>query len=248
MASVLIPTGFQLLGLGHLMTLFGTWAAALALGFLIVHVDQLDQRAMFGWAVALVSLCCLSYTGSLLFASVAIVATCTLTWRRRPVLAKRLAWVLVLAWSVSFLLYYIHWTLPFLRDSVPALLSGTGGGGGIDLLGRIGSQPGKLAYTLGSVLVPVVGLAGLSLADGSRRLLLYSWAGVLVGFAALDVFFNFLLKHHYFAYPAVAIGLGLALDWLHGKSSLSKVISVVFVVSLVWMGFREAIAVATGAY
>jgi hypothetical protein len=234
-------------GLGHLMTLFGTWAAALALGFVTVQSDGLRGRAVFTWAVALVSLCFLSYTGSLLFASITLVATCALWYRRDRVLSTRLASVVVIAWGVSFLLYYIHWTLPFVRETLPALLSG-GGDGGIDVLGRVWSQPRKLAYTFGSPLVPLVGLAGLTLVRGERRALLCSWGAILIAFSALDVLFNFLLKHHYFTCPAVAIGIGLALSWLHEKGWILRAISAIFVVSLVWMGLHEAIDVARGAY
>ena len=247
LAGVFIPTGFQLLGLGHLMTLFGTWAAALALGFLTIHLDALAERAVLVWATALVTLCFLSYTGSLLFASITLVATAALCYRRDRALSRRLATIVVIAWGAAFLLYYIHWTLPFVRDSLPALFS-SGGDGGIDVWARIASQPRKLAYTFGSAVVPLVGLAGLGLARGERRTLLLGWGSILVVFSGLDIFFNFLLKHHYFTFPAIAIGVGLMLGWLHEKSWILRAISALFVVSLVWMGFREALAVVRGAY
>ena len=245
-ASVFVPTGFQLLGLGHLMTLFGTWASTLALAFIVVKIDELRERAVFGWSLSLVSLCFVSYTGSLLFASLTLVA-CAVSHARYPELAKRLSSLIVVAWVVSFLLYYIHWTLPFVRDSLPALLWGSGSDTGIDVLARVSSQPGKLAYTFGSPLVPLIGLVGLSLARGAERgVLLYSWGGILVVFSALDVLFNFLLKHHYFTYPVIAVGLGLALGWLQEKGWLGRAITALFVVSLVWMGLQEAVAVAQG--
>ena len=103
-----------------------------------------------------------------------------------------------------------------------------------------------LAYTFGATLVPVIGLAGLSLARGERRVLLACWAGILVAFSGLDVLFNFLLKHHYFTYPVVAVGMGLALNWLHEKGWLGRAITALLVVSLVWMGLLEAVAVARG--
>ncbi len=245
-ASVFVPTGFQLLGIGHLMTLFGTWASTLALGFIVVKIDELRERAVFGWSLALVSLCFVSYTGSLLFASLTLVAACAVSYARYPELAKRLSSLIVVAWVVSFLLYYIHWTLPFVRDSLPALLWGSGSDTGIDVLARVSSQPGKLAYTFGSPLVPLIGLVGLSLARAERGVLLYSWGGILVVFSALDVLFNFLLKHHYFTYPVIAVGLGLALGWLQEKGWLGRAITALFVVSLVWMGLQEAVAVAKG--
>ena len=241
-ASVFVPTGFQLLDLGHLMTLFGTWASTLALAFIVVKIDELRERAVFGWSLALVSLCFVSYTGSLLFASLTLVAACAVSYARYPELAKRLSSLIVVAWVVSFLLYYIHWTLPFVRDSLPALLSSSGSDTGIDVLARVSSQPGKLAYTFGSPLVPLIGLVGLSLARAERGVLLYSWGGVLVVFSALDVLFNFLLKHHYFTYPVIAVGLGLALGWLQEKGWLGRAITTLFVVSLVWMGLQEAVA------
>ncbi|GMR24002.1 MAG: hypothetical protein BMS9Abin37_2488 [Acidobacteriota bacterium] len=245
-ASVFVPTGFQLLGLGHLMTLFGTWASTLALGFIVIHIDELRERAVYRWALALLSLCFVSYTGSLLFASLTLVAACVLFYARHAALAKRLASLIAIAWGVSFLLYYIHWSVPFVRDSLPELVSRSGAGGGIDLLARVSAQPGKLAYTFGAALVPLIGLAGLSRARGERRVVLACWAGILIAFSAFDVLFNFLLKHHYFTYPVIAVGIGLALGWLHEKGWLGRAITALFVVSLVWMGLQEAVAVAQG--
>jgi hypothetical protein len=109
------------------------------------------------------------------------------------------------------------------------------------------AQPRKLAYTFGTWLVPVVGLVGLTRArPREARVLLYGWGAVLAGFALLDVMFNFLLKHHYFTYPAIAIGLGLIFAWLSKKNLAGRVILALLVVSIVWMGFHEALSVARG--
>ena len=64
--------------------------------------------------------------------------------------------------------------------------------------------------------------------------------------AFLDAGFNFLLKHHYFTYPAIAVGLGLVLEWLSEKNFASRVILALLVVSIVWMGSQEALTVARG--
>ena len=246
LAAAFLPIGYQLLGLGHLMTLFGTWAGVLALGFVIVHVDRISERAMFWCATALWTLCCLSYTGSLLFASLAMIgAVSTFAWQRQLDLAKRLAALLLIAWGMSFVLYYIHWALPFVTESLPELLAGSGGG--VDVTARLAAQPRKLAYTFGTWLVPVVGLVGLTRARPCEaRVLLYSWGAILAGFAVLDLAFNFLLKHHYFAYPAIAVGLGLVFGWLYEKGLAARMILALFVVSIVWMGFHEALAAARG--
>lgn len=246
-ASVGLPTGFQLLGLGHLMTLFGTWASTLALGFLVIHTERASDKSVFAWSAGLLSLCFLSYTGSLLFASLALVGAGAWLHRQSPTLSKTLLQVVALAWGVSFLLYYIHWALPFVRDSLPSLLAGGGSDAGIDVWARVAGEPRKLAYTFGSAVVPVAGLVGLGLATRAERVLLGAWGAILVGFTALDVGFNFLLKHHYFTYPVIAIGLGLGLDWLHEKNWPARAILVVFVVFLMWVGAREALVVASGA-
>lgn len=246
LASAFGPTGLQLLGLGHLMTLFGTWASTLALGFIVIHAGSLSHRRVFAWALGLLSLCFLSYTGSLLFGSLALGVAAWWLHRSSPTLSKNLVRLVVLAWAVSFVLYYIHWTLPFVRDSLPSLLGGVGSDAGIDVWARVASEPRKLSYTFGSFIVPAAGVAGLALALRTRRVLLGSWGSILVVFTALDIGFNFLLKHHYFTYPVVAIGLGLGLDWIHEKRWPARAITVVLVVSLLWMGFREVMAVATG--
>jgi len=248
LAAAFLPIGYQLLGLGHLMTLFGTWASVLALGFTVVHVDRLSERAMFWCAAALWTLCCLSYTGSLLFASLAMIGAISMVaWRQQVDLAKRLAALLLIAWGMSFVLYYIHWALPFVTESLPELLTGSGSERDIDVMARLAAQPRKLAYTFGAWLVPVVGLVGLTRArPPEARALLYSWGAILVGFAFLDLGFNFLLKHHYFTYPAIAIGLGLLLEWLSRKNLASRMILGLLVVSIVWMGFQEALSAARG--
>ena len=248
LAAAFLPIGYQLLGLGHLMTLFGTWAGALALGFTVVHVDRLSERAMFWCATALWTLCCLSYTGSLLFASLAMIGAISIfAWRRQLDLGKRLAALLLIAWGMSFVLYYIHWALPFVTESLPELLTGFGSDLDIDVMARLATQPRKLAYTFGAWLIPVVGLLGVTRArPREARALLYSWGAILVGFAFLDSGFNFLLKHHYFTYPAIAVGLGLVLEWLSEKNFASRVILALLVVSIVWMGSQEALTVARG--
>ena len=248
LAAAFLPISYQLLGLGHLMTLFGTWAGVLALGFVIIHVDRLSERAMFWCGTMLWTLCCLSYTGSLLFASLAMMAAISIfAWQRQRALAKRLVALLLTAWGMSFVFYYIHWALPFVTESLPELLFGAGSDRGVDVTARLAAQPEKFAYTFGTWLVPILGLVGLTRARSrERRVVLYGWGAILAGFTVLDLAFNFLLKHHYFTYPAIAIGLGLVLAWLSKKELVGRVIFAILVVSIVWMGFHEALTVARG--
>jgi hypothetical protein len=241
------PTGAQLLGLGHLMTIFGAWAAAVGMGFLVIQEQNLSRRREWLIGMGLVTLCFLSYTGSLLFGSVTLVLAVLWLYRSEKELAMRLGALLLAGWGLALLLYYIHWVVPFVRDSLPTFLAGKSSGGAIDLASRMRLEPEKLSYTFGSWLVPVVGLLGLGFAQTRvRRVLLLCWGSVLVLFTVLDLFFNFLLKHHYFTLPAVAVGVGLALERLHGKRAWGGLIVGVFLVFLWVMGLAEAVRVAGG--
>ena len=242
-----LPTGFQLLGLGHLMTLFGCWAATLALGFIILVSDRLSERMIFVASLVLLSLCFLSYTGSLLFASLSLATAAVLLLRKEPHVAKRLGTLLISGWAVALVLYYGNWILPFLRETIPSLASG-GGSESIDFASRIAAQPEKLAYTFGSPLVLLTGLAGLYRLRGRDRVLLGSWALVIVAFGILDLAFNFLLKHHYYSYPAIAIGGALAFRWLEERGLWGRVVVGVFLVSICMVGLREAVSVSQGGF
>ncbi len=242
-----LPTGFQLLGLGHLMTLFGCWAATLALGFIILVSDRLSERMIFVASLVLLSLCFLSYTGSLLFASLSLATAAVLLLRKEPHVAKRLGTLLISGWAVALVLYYGNWILPFLRETIPSLASG-GGSESIDFASRIAAQPEKLAYTFGSPLVLLTGLAGLYRLRGRDRVLLGSWALVIVAFGILDLAFNFLLKHHYYSFPAIAIGVALAFRWLEERGLLGRVVVGVFLVSICMVGLREAVSVSQGGF
>jgi hypothetical protein len=242
-----LPTGCQLLGLGHLMTIFGLFSAALALGFAVIQAGRLTRRREWILALVLLTLCFLSYTGSLLFTSVSLAAASAVLFFHERELSKALGGLLLAGWALALLLYYGFWLLPFLRDSLPALVSGSSPDSGIDLKARLSLLPGKLDYTFGSWIVPALAAPALALAGTAvRRALLFSWALPLVAFSGLDLLFNFLLKHHYFSFPLVAVGAGLALGWLEKKSPRWRVLLGAFVVFLLVKGLREALFVARG--
>jgi hypothetical protein len=251
-AVALYPT-YLLLGLGHLMTLFGCLALSLALVYLAVRFEQLGERGAWWRAVALLTVCFLSYTASLLFGLFALAAALPWLWRARPPRARALATATLAAGGLAFALYYAAWTWPFLDESVPRLLAGGGGGSvpaaaAAEPLGaRLARLPGKLADSYGSALVPLAGLAGLLLLRRSpQRVLLWSWAAVLVVFSGLDVFFNFLLKHHYATMTPVALGLGLALDRLAGLRPRGGLLGAALLAFLLVLGVRVALDTALG--
>jgi hypothetical protein len=246
-AAAAFPTGWQLLGLGHLMTIFGTFGAATALGFVALLQTRLTQRREWLVALSLVTFAFLSYTGSLLFGSIALAFSSVALVPKEPRLAKSLGGLLLAGWGLALLLYYIHWVSPFFRDTLPQMLSGAGSDRSIDWAARLKLLPGKLDYTFGAFWVPLIGLLGLTRAEGRpRRLLLYGWAFTLPLVSGLDLVFNFLLKHHYFSFPAIAIGFGLALRRLEEKGSFWVAVFLLIVVYLLVTGLFGVWRLATG--
>lgn len=244
----LVP-GFQLLGLGHLMTILGVWSSTLALPWLMFHVDELVRFRVWLATAALFTFCFLSYTAALLFTGAVLVFVILVSIRTNRPRARSLFTMLVMASVCAFFLYYVHWTLPFLAQSVPKIMGGAGLGGAAaeatPILSRLALEPGKLSYSYGSILIPLAGVFGLFLLPRSfDRLVLLSWAGIVFFVSGVDLFFNFLLKHHYYVMAPVAIGLGTLMSRI--ESRFSRALPVWLTVAIVGLGLKTAIEVALG--
>lgn len=256
--------GFQLLGLGHLMALLGCATGAWALAFVAHHDLESGRRPVFVRLVLLLALGFLAYTATLLFLS-ASVAFLVAAWARQ---ARARARVLALAWLCAAVLafgaYYVNWALPFVRDSLPHLVAGARpvASAATDAarqapptppesraLGyRLAAQPGKLDYSFGTWLVPALGLLGLALAPRHRtRDVLLAWAVVLPAFIGMDLFFNLLLKHHYFTVVPLCTGAGLLLARLWGAGRAARVLAATLLAAYLALGMQCALDVATGA-
>ena len=248
LAAGLVPF-YQLLGLGHLMTILGCFAMAAAMGYLILRFDRLPQPWTWLTAVALLSFCFLAYTAGLLFAAFAVAAALPFVVRTEPSTARALAAVGLAAAAVAFLLYYVHWAWPFLSQSMPRILHGSGApeGGGTPVLRRLLALPHKLNYSYGSVLIPILGIAGLARARALRGWpLLGAWAAVLPVFSVADLFFNLLLKHHYFTAVPVTVGGGLLLAALARRGAVGRVSAGVLLGLALLLGLRTALDAALG--
>ncbi len=243
--AALVPT-FQLLGLGHLMTILGVWSSSIALAWLALRAERLSRRGTWWVTVGLLAFCFLSYTAALLFTAMVLAVLIAGAARRDPALARSLAAATAAACAFAFVLYYVHWTWPFLSQSVPKLLGGSAREA-TPVLERLALQPGTLAYSYGSLLVPLAGLLGLAVLRPSwERRVLWAWAGILVVVSAADVFFNFLLKHHYYAMLPVAIGFGALLARIQGASRAGRWAAAAATVLVVALGLRTALDVALG--
>ncbi len=244
----LVP-GFQLLGLGHLMTILGVWSSSLAIPWLLFKVDDLGRFRTWSATVALFTFCFLSYTAALLFTGAVLVLLIAASAGTNMPRARSLFTMLVAACAFAFVLYYIHWALPFLSQSVPKIMGGVGlgdaGSEATPILSRLSLEPGKLSYSYGSMLIPLLGALGLLFLPRSwDRRVLISWAGILFLVSGADLFFNFLLKHHYYVMVPVAVGLGGLVARIEARWGRIAAMGVTLLV--VSLGLKTALDVALG--
>jgi len=245
-----MPASFQLLGLGHLMTILGCWAMTIAVAYVALHWEVLGERSRWWRAVLLLALCYLSYFAGLLFMLMVIAIAAAALLRKQPGFVRALLTAGAAAAALAFAAYYVNWTWPFLSQSVPQLLGGSGAEAGANAgawRARLLLEPGKLAYTFGSILVPVLGVAGLVAARrGVERALLLAWAAVLPVFTGLDLFFNFLLKHHYFTMVPVAVGGGVLLARVSERGRWGRVVAIAALLTMAVLAARVGLDTATG--
>ena len=244
----LVP-GFQLLGLGHLMTILGVWASSLALPWLMFKVDDLSHFKTWLATAWIFTFCFLSYTAALLFTGAVLVWVILMSARSNPPRARSVFTMLLAASTFAFLLYYVHWTAPFLMQSVPKILGGAGLGSAAaeatPILARLSLEPGKLSYSYGSMLIPLAGaLAFFLLPKSWDRLVLGTWMGILFFVSSMDVFFNFLLKHHYYVMLPVAVGVAGLLTRIEDR--WGRVPAALVTLLILIPGLQTAIDVALG--
>jgi hypothetical protein len=244
----LVP-GFQLLGLGHLMTILGVWSSSLVLPWLMFKAEELGRFRTWLLTAWLFTFCFLSYTAALLFTGAALVWIILVDARGNFPRARSVFTMLVAASTFAFLLYYVHWSLPFLMESVPKILGGAGLGSkaaeATPILARLALEPSKLSYSYGSMLIPLAGALGLLLVKPSwDRLVLLTWIGILFFVSAIDLFFNFLLKHHYYVMLPVAVGLSGLLTRIEKRWGRPPAIALTALA--VSLGLSTAIEVALG--
>jgi hypothetical protein len=232
------------------MTILGCWAMTMAVAYVALNWEVLGERSRWWRAVLLLALCYLSYFAGLLFMLMVIAIAAAALWRRQPAFVRALLTAGAAAAALAFAAYYVNWTWPFLSESVPQLLHGSSAESGANAgawRARLILEPGKLAYTFGAILVPVLGIAGLVAArKGVERVLLLAWATVLPVFTGLDLFFNFLLKHHYFTMVPVAVGGGVLLAGVAQRGRGGRIVAVAALVIMAVLAARVGLDAATG--
>ena len=81
---------------------------------------------------------------------------------------------------------------------------------------------------------------------GVERVFLLAWAAVLPVFTVLDLFFNFLLKHHYFTMVPVAVGGGALLASVAERGRWGRAVAAVALVTMAVLAGRVGLDAATG--
>ena len=76
--------------------------------------------------------------------------------------------------------------------------------------------------------------------------MLWAWAAILVAVSGADVFFNFLLKHHYYVIAPVGIGVGALLARVDESGRPGRWAARAALVALAALGLRTALDVALG--
>ncbi|MBN2370418.1 MAG: hypothetical protein JXO72_08015 [Vicinamibacteria bacterium] len=249
--SACLPPAFQLLGLGHLMTLLGCCATTWAFAFLVRRTDRITERSTWWIAVALLTFSFLSYTAAVLIGVFTLAMTILLWWREARSEAVSLATATISACALAFALYYVHWAIPFLSESLPLILDTDAKVGSFAFvtkhLTRLAQQPHKLNYTYGFWLFPLAGVAGTLLVRRRReRWLLAAWGASLIAFIFVDLFFNLLAKHHYLVIAPVVVGLSMLLDSMWRRDPWGRWAAISIVAVFLILGSRVAAQTAWG--
>ena len=247
MAASFVTT-FQLLGLGHLAAVFGTFTSSWALGFAILFFRRLPSRAWTWGLTALVTAAFLSYLSCLLLTALVIGIATPILFRRNRSGALAFWKAGVIAACLAFALYYVHWAVPFITESIPRLAgthADTVQSVDFPLAQRLAAEVQKLTYSYGSSLIPLAGLLGLYLFRGSdERVILLVWGALLVVIGGFDLTFNFLRKHHYFVIVPLEVGCGLLLARVHERARLGRLLAWTLLAGAIGLGIRAALETA----
>ena len=237
-------TSFQLLGLGHMAAVFGTFTSSWALGFAILFFRHLSSRVGTWTLAGLLTAAFLSYLSCLLFTILVIGFAAPMLFKRHRNEALAFAKAGLIAAVLAFGLYYVHWAVPFVTRSIPSL-AGSTQSLDFSLAQRLAAEPQKLAYSYGSVLVPLGGLLGLYLfRRADERIILLVWGGLFVAVGGLDLSFNFLRKHHYFVIVPLQVGCGLLLARLESAGRVGRALSLCLLAGAIALGAQAALETA----
>lgn len=243
----LLPMPLFLLSWGNYPTQFGLWASLLATAFLVVNYRRFEGRRMFIMWVAFMALAILSYTVLGVFAVTlfGLIALLGLAQRDGRGL-RRLRFIvggMLVAELFVFAIYHVQFAGALLRDTLPAVLSGTAERLDAPLDASAEARVNAAAnfaannqftvnhFTSLGLLLALAGFLVLVLEPRARRWwpVWGAWIGIFVLYTLVSAYVaDMVLKHVFYIMPLIAIMIGALCDrwWRRGRFGQVAVILV----------------------
>jgi len=244
----LLPMPLFILSWGNYPTQFGLWASLNATAFLVVNYRRFEGRRRFiAWA-AFMALAILSYTVLGVFAITLFGLIGVLGLAQRDGLGfRRLRFIvtgIIVAELFCFAIYHVQFAGPFLRDTLPAIVSGTSQRLDAPLDASAEARTNALAniaannqftvnhFTSLGLLLAVAGVVVLAIEPRARRWwpLWGAWLGVFILYTLVSAYVaDMVLKHVFYIMPLIAIVLGVLCDrwWRRGRFGQIAVVLVI---------------------
>jgi hypothetical protein len=243
----LLPMPLFLLSWGNYPTQFGLWASLLATAFLVVNYRRFEGRRMFFAWVAFMMLAILSYTVLGVFAVSLFGLIALLGLMQRDGLGfRRMRFIIggmIVAELFCFALYHVQFASAFVRDTLPAIVSGTSSRLDAPLDASAEARMNAAAniaannqftvnhFTSLGLLLSAAGFLVLALDPRARRWwpVWGAWIGLFVLYTLVSAYVaDMVLKHVFYVMPLIAIALGLICDrwWGRGRFGQAAVVLV----------------------
>jgi len=237
----LLPMPYYLLSWGNYPTQLGLWAALFATTYLVLNYARLMQRRVFGWWVALLALCILTYTVIGIFAWTMFVLVALLeAFRgklRQPRIIQGVLVGIVLAELFAFGIYHVQFASVFFQTTLPSLLKSTQDKADGPISTTVDARESPLSNlnantvfmrnhaTDGLLLLGLIGMVGLYADPVARRwwVLWTAWLSIFGLYTLVSAFVaDMVLKHIFFIMPLLCIAVALVADWLWARLRLGR--------------------------
>ncbi|MBA3468901.1 MAG: hypothetical protein H0T53_04580 [Herpetosiphonaceae bacterium] len=237
----LLPMPYYLLSWGNYPTQLGLWATLVATTYLVLNYERLLQRRVFGWWVALLALCILTYTVIGIFAWTMFGLVALLEAlrgrRRQPGIIRGVLVGIIIAEIFAFGIYHVQFAGVMLQSTLPSLLKSTQDKADGPATTTVDARESPLSNlnantvfmrnhaTDGLLLVGLIGMVGLYTDPAARRwwVIWTAWLSIFVLYTLVSAFVaDMVLKHIFFIMPLLCIAAALVADTLWQRVKLGR--------------------------